>query len=191
MLILLNLIIIIRIFLLPLIDFYENWIKKKKFRGKNISQKQFFRIPFFFFFFFTTVKVAYSCLSFVFLIIKWHRFFTTANGTTSLKKEPHFTYLTSPPCFNRSSYFTKWNGFGARNMRAVRYRSVLLNEFSHKSSSHREPILKAIEEPCSFLRDLMGKVKGQGTKRLLLINSDKRNFTDALMYCNVASSYEF
>lgn len=52
MLILLNLIIIIRIFLLPLIDFYENWIKKKKFRGKNISQKQFFRIPFFFLFFF-------------------------------------------------------------------------------------------------------------------------------------------
>lgn len=180
MLILLNLIIIVRIFLLPLIDFYENWIKKK-FRGKNISQKQFFRIPFSFFFFFTTVKVAYSCLSFVFLIIKWHRFSTTANGTTSLKKEPHFTYLTSPPCFNRSSYFTKWNGFGARNMRAVRYRSVLLNEFSHKSSSHREPILKAIEEPCSFLRDLMGKVKGQGTKRLLLINSDKRYFTDAPM----------
>lgn len=66
--------------------------------------------------------------------------------------------------------FHKVKRFRARNMRAVRYRSVLLNEFSHKSSSHLQ---KQSKNRVVFLEiwwDVAEKAKGQRTKRLLLIN---------------------
>lgn len=54
-----------------------------------------------------------------FLNHKWHRFTTTANGTTSLNETNRVSLISPLLRFSWSTYFSKWNDSGARNMRAA------------------------------------------------------------------------
>lgn len=90
---------------------------------------------------------------------------SAANGTRSLNETNRAAFHLSSLLRFSDPLISPAKRFRGEKHAGRRYRSVLLSELSHKAPVplRGESVLKAIEEPCSFLRDLMG-CRGNGPK---------------------------